>query len=154
VALTELFETLQVYLGSAYVNDFNRFGRTWQVIAQADADFRTDAEDIGRLRTRNARGEMVPIASMVRIDQTFGPDPVLRYNGHPAADLMGEADPRRLSSARRWRWWRPSRRSVLPAGIGLRVDRSQLPAGEPGQRGGDRRGARRAAGLPRARSAL
>ena len=119
VALTDLFETLQVYLGSAYVNDFNRFGRTWQVIAQADADFRTDAEDIGRLRTRNARGEMVPIASMVRIDQTYGPDPVLRYNGYPAADLMGEADPRRLSSAQALAVVEAIAPSVLPAGIGF-----------------------------------
>lgn len=64
VALTDLFETLQVYLGSAYVNDFNRFGRTWSVIAQADAWF----------RTRNERGEMVPIGSMARIEHTYGPD--------------------------------------------------------------------------------
>src|SRR3546814_921675 len=61
---TELFDTLQTYLGSTYVNDFNKFGRTWQVIAQADARFRDDVQDIGNLRTRNDRGEMVPIGSM------------------------------------------------------------------------------------------
>ena len=61
VPLTELFDTLQTYLGSAYVNDFNRFGRTWQVIAQADGPFRDSVEDIANLRTRNDRGEMVPI---------------------------------------------------------------------------------------------
>ena len=99
VPLTELFDTLQTYLGSAYVNDFNLFGRTWQVIAQADGPFRDRVEDIGKLRTRNAAGEMVPIGSMVTIRQTFGPDPVLRFNGYPAADLLGEADPRLLSSA-------------------------------------------------------
>src|SRR5690606_38973824 len=99
VALTDLFETLQVYLGSAYVNDFNRFGRTWQVIAQADAPFRDGIEDIADLRTRNASGEMVPIGSMVTLRQGYGPDPVIRYNGYPAADLMGESDPRLLSSA-------------------------------------------------------
>ena len=99
VALTDLFETLQVYLGSAYVNDFNRFGRTWQVIAQADAPFRDGVDDIGDLRTRNSAGEMVPIGSMVDIRESYGPDPVIRYNGYPAADLMGEADPRVLSSA-------------------------------------------------------
>ncbi|HEX7720270.1 MAG TPA: efflux RND transporter permease subunit, partial [Woeseiaceae bacterium] len=98
VALTDLFETLQVYLGSAYVNDFNRFGRTYRVMAQADAPFRNAPEDIGKLKTRNADGDMVPIGSMVRIEQSFGPDPVIRYNGYPAADLMGEADPRVLSS--------------------------------------------------------
>jgi multidrug efflux pump len=73
VPLTELFNTLQTYLGSAYVNDFNLFGRTWQVIAQADAPFRDSVEDIGKLRTRNDRGEMVPIGSMVKINQTYGP---------------------------------------------------------------------------------
>ncbi|WP_249977972.1 efflux RND transporter permease subunit [Vreelandella olivaria] len=99
VPLTELFDTLQTYLGSTYVNDFNRFGRTWQVIAQADAPFRANVEDIARLRTRNDQGEMVPIGTMVDIRQTFGPDPVLRYNGYPAADLAGEVDPRVLSSA-------------------------------------------------------
>ena len=65
VPLTELFDTLQTYLGSAYVNDFNLFGRTWQVIAQADGPFRDNVEDIANLRTRNADGEMVPIGSMV-----------------------------------------------------------------------------------------
>lgn len=99
VPLTELFDTLQTYLGSAYVNDFNQFGRTWQVIAQADGQYRDSVEDIANLRTRNERGEMVPIGSMVDIRQTYGPDPVLRYNGYPAADLAGESDPRVLSSA-------------------------------------------------------
>jgi len=99
VAISDIFETLQIYLGSAYVNDFNRFGRTYQVIAQADAGFRDDVQDIGSLRTRNERGEMVPIGSFVSVGQTYGPDPVIRYNGYPAADIMGEADPRAMSSA-------------------------------------------------------
>ncbi|MBT74145.1 MAG: multidrug efflux RND transporter permease subunit, partial [Alcanivorax sp.] len=76
VSVTELFDTLQTYLGSTYVNDFNRFGRTWQVMAQADAPFRENVEDIARLRTRNDRGEMVRIGSMVTLTETFGPDPV------------------------------------------------------------------------------
>ncbi|WP_140398971.1 efflux RND transporter permease subunit, partial [Halomonas citrativorans] len=100
VPLTELFDTLQTYLGSTYVNDFNRFGRTWQVIAQADAPYRASVEDIARLRTRNDQGEMVPIGTMVDIRQTFGPDPVLRYNGYPAADLAGEIDPRFCTKSR------------------------------------------------------
>ncbi len=99
VAINDIFEALQVYLGSSYVNDFNRFGRTYQVIAQADAAFRDDVEDIARLRTRNSAGQMVPIGSMVNIGQTFGPDPVIRYNGYPAADILGESDPRVISSA-------------------------------------------------------
>ncbi|MDX5432589.1 MAG: efflux RND transporter permease subunit [Halomonas sp.] len=117
VALTDLFETLQVYLGSVYVNDFNRFGRTWQVMAQADGDFRMDVANIDRLRTRNVYGEMVPIGSMIRIDQTFGPDPVIRYNGYPAADLMGEADPRVLSSSQAIQVVEQLAAGVLPAGM-------------------------------------
>ncbi|TVP49081.1 MAG: multidrug efflux RND transporter permease subunit [Halomonas sp.] len=117
VPLTELFDTLQIYLGSTYVNDFNRFGRTWQVIAQADAPYRASVEDIARLRTRNDQGEMVPIGTLVNITQTFGPDPVLRYNGYPAADLAGEADPRVLSSAQAMEAINALALEVLPPGM-------------------------------------
>ncbi|OAX57478.1 efflux RND transporter permease subunit [Xanthomonas graminis] len=117
VALTDLFDTLQTYLGSTYVNDFNQFGRTWQVIAQADAPFRESVEDIARLRTRNAAGEMVPIGSMVTIKQSYGPDPVLRYNGYPAADLAGEADARMLSSAEAMAKLTQIAKQVLPNGM-------------------------------------
>lgn len=117
VPLTELFDTLQIYLGSTYVNDFNRFGRTWQVIAQADAPYRASVEDIARLRTRNDQGEMVPIGTLVNITQTFGPDPVLRYNGYPAADLAGEADPRVISSAQAMDAINALALEVLPPGM-------------------------------------
>jgi len=93
VPLTEVFETMQIYLGSLYVNDFNRFGRTYQVIVQADADFRADATDIAQLRTRNAAGEMVPLGSVLRITQGYGPERVTRYNGYPAADINGAPAP-------------------------------------------------------------
>ncbi|KRG69994.1 efflux RND transporter permease subunit [Pseudoxanthomonas dokdonensis] len=119
VPLTELFDTLQTYLGSAYVNDFNMFGRTWQVIAQADAPFRDNVEDIANLRTRNANGEMVPIGSMVDIRQTYGPDPVIRFNGYPAADLLGDADPRVLSSGEAMAKVTELAAQVLPAGMGI-----------------------------------
>jgi len=119
VPLTELFDTLQTYLGSAYVNDFNLFGRTWQVIAQADAPFRDSVEDIAKLRTRNDRGEMVPIGSMVKINQTYGPDPVLRFNGYPAADLLGDSDPRVLSSGQVMAKVGELARQVLPNGMGI-----------------------------------
>src|SRR5690606_15235849 len=99
VPLTGLFDTLQTYLGSAYVNDFNRFGRTWQVIAQAYAPFCYSVEDIANLHTRNDRAEMVPIGSLVSVSQPYGPDPVLRYHGYPAADLAGGIDPKVMSSA-------------------------------------------------------
>ena len=117
VSLTELFDTLQTYLGSVYVNDFNQFGRTWQVIAQADGSFRDSVEDIAKLRTRNNRGEMVPIGSMVKIHQTYGPDPVLRYNGYPAADLAGEGDPSLLSSAQAMGIVAATADKVLPNGM-------------------------------------
>lgn len=117
VAVSDLFDTLQTYLGSTYVNDFNNFGRTWQVIAQADAPYRDSVEDIARLRTRNAQGEMVPIGSMIDIHQSFGPDPVLRFNGYPAADLAGEADPRVLSSPQAMSVLSDIGERVLPDGI-------------------------------------
>ena len=93
VPLRNLFDTLQINLGSVYVNDFNRFGRTWQVLAQADAQFRDHPEDIGQLKTRNAQGDMVPIASMVKITSSSGPDRVTHYNGYLAADLNSAAGP-------------------------------------------------------------
>ena len=99
VALTDLFETLQIYLGSAYVNDFNLLGRTYTVYAQADAQFRDEVSDIQRLKVRNALGEMVPIGGLVTVKQGYGPDPVVRFNGYPAADVSGGADPALMSSA-------------------------------------------------------
>lgn len=119
VSLTDLFTTLQVYLGSSYVNDFNKFGRTWRVMAQADGDFRDSVQDIANLRTRNNRGEMVPIGSMVNITTTYGPDPVIRYNGYPAADLIGDADPRVLSSAQAMEKLEAMSSQVLPNGMNI-----------------------------------
>ncbi|MDQ3195591.1 MAG: efflux RND transporter permease subunit, partial [Pseudomonadota bacterium] len=117
LALTDVFETLQVYLGSTYVNDFTRFGRTYQVYAQADAPFRDQAEDVLKLRTRNSAGEMVPIGSVVKVSQTYGPDPVIRYNGYPAADLLGEADPRVMSSNEAIAKIAGMAPQILPAGM-------------------------------------
>jgi multidrug efflux pump len=119
VALSDLFETLQVYLGSTYINDFNKFGRVYRVLAQADTPFRQQAEDIGNLRTRNARGDMVPVSSMVTIAPTYGPDPVVRYNGYPAADVIGDSDPRMLSSAEVIAKLNDIGKRVLPRGIEL-----------------------------------
>ncbi len=93
VPLQNLFETMQVYLGSLYVNDFNRFGRTYQVIAQADAPFRTHPEDITRLKTRNENGRMVSLGTLLRVHESYGPDRVMRYNGHPAAEINGAPAP-------------------------------------------------------------
>ena len=119
VSLDNLFSTLQTYLGSSYINDFNRFGRTWQVIAQADGPFRESVEDIANLRTRNDRGDMVPIGSMVDITTTYGPDPVIRYNGYPAADLIGDADPRVLSSSQAMTEVAAMAKNLLPNGMNI-----------------------------------
>ncbi len=93
VKLTDVFQTLQVYLGSLYVNDFNRFGRTYRVVAQADAPFRSKVDDILPLKTRNAKGEMVPLGSILSVSQTYGPDIVQRYNGYRSADINGGPAP-------------------------------------------------------------
>jgi multidrug efflux pump len=119
VAMNDLFETLQTYLGSTYINDFNMFGRVYRVMAQADASFRQQEADIGNLRTRNERGEMVPIGSMVTVVPTFGPDPVIRYNGYPAADVIGDSDPKVLSSAEVIAKLTEIADRVLPRGIKL-----------------------------------
>jgi multidrug efflux pump len=89
VSVTDVFDTMQVYLGSAYANDFNRFGRVYQVRVQADAPFRSHADDIGVLKTRNEAGDMVPLSSLVTVKPTFGPEMVVRYNGYTAADING-----------------------------------------------------------------
>lgn len=93
VPLENVFETLQIYLGSTYVNDFNFLGRTYRVTAQADAPFRDEAEDIARLRTRSNTGAIVPLGSVVTLRDTTAPDRVVRYNLFPAADISGDTVP-------------------------------------------------------------
>jgi hydrophobe/amphiphile efflux-1 (HAE1) family protein len=93
VKMSDLFETLNVYLGSLYINDFNKFGRTYQVLAQADAPFRSHIEDILPLKTRNAAGDMVPLGSLLDVKEAFGPDVVQRYNGYRASDINSGAAP-------------------------------------------------------------
>jgi hydrophobe/amphiphile efflux-1 (HAE1) family protein len=89
----KVFEAMQVYLGSAYINDFNYLGRTYEVTAQADARFRSDISDIARLKTRNANGAMVPIGSVARLHDTTGPYRVPRYDLFPAAEVQGSTLP-------------------------------------------------------------
>jgi multidrug efflux pump len=93
VQLTDVFDALQAYLGSYYVNDFNRFGRTWQVNIQADAPFRIDAETVRQLKVRNADDDMVPLGSVAEVRDSTGPVQVLRYNLFPAAAINGAALP-------------------------------------------------------------
>ncbi len=93
VPVQELFSTLQIFLGSLYVNDFNRFGRTWQVIVQADATFRNMVEDVKRLKVRNSLGKMVPIGSLAQVRDINGPVIITRYNMYTAAPINGSAAP-------------------------------------------------------------
>jgi gold/copper resistance efflux pump len=116
VPLTELHETLQVYLGSLYVNDFNLLGRTYPVTVQADAAFREDERAIGRLWTRNARGEGVPLSAVATVRPAAGPDPVVRHNAYPAADVMGAAAPG-VSSGQAVAAMEQLAREHLPAGF-------------------------------------
>ncbi len=118
LSLSDVFQTMQVYLGSQYVNDFNRFGRTYQVIAQADARFRATAQDIGQLKVRNNRGEMVPLGSVLTVRESFGPDRVLRYNGYPAADINGGPAPG-ISSGQALAVMERLAQETLPNGIGF-----------------------------------
>ncbi|MBN9371277.1 MULTISPECIES: efflux RND transporter permease subunit [unclassified Hydrogenophaga] len=93
IHLADIYDTMQVNLGSLYVNDFSRFGRTYQVVVQADAPFRADAEAITNLKTRNAAGEMVPLGALMTVEPSFGPTRVTRYNGYPSADINGAPNP-------------------------------------------------------------
>ncbi len=107
VSISELFNTLQVYLGSLYVNDFNRFGRTWQVNVQGAADFRKQINDLTGLRVRNGRGAMVPLGSVAKIRDVSGPVMLIRYNLYPSATINLNPRPAsaRARQSRRWSVW-------------------------------------------------
>jgi multidrug efflux pump len=117
ISLTDLFQTMQVYLGSVYANDFNRFGRTYQVKVQADAQYRATADNIAQLKVRNAQGAMVPLGSVVQVRESHGPDQSLRYNGYPAADINGGPAPG-FSSGQAEAAIERIAAEVLPNGIG------------------------------------
>ena len=93
VNLGDVYQTMQAYMGSLYVNDFNRFGRTYQVNVSADPAFRHTPEDILQLKTRNAQGQMVPLGSFVTVQHGAGPDRVQHYNGYPTAEINGGPAP-------------------------------------------------------------
>ena len=93
VPLASIYQTLQINLGSLYVNDFNQFGRTYQVRVQADAQFRSQADQISQLKVRSDKGEMIPLSSLMRVSDSYGPDRVQRYNGYVAAEMNGGAAP-------------------------------------------------------------
>jgi len=93
VPVTDIFDTMQIYLGSLYANDFNKFGRTYSVRVQADAPYRARAEDVGLLKVRSTSGEMVPLSALMKVSSSFGPERAMRYNGYLAADINGGPAP-------------------------------------------------------------
>ncbi|GGC64429.1 efflux RND transporter permease subunit [Undibacterium terreum] len=116
IPLATIYQTLQVNLGSLYVNDFNQFGRTYQVRVQADAPYRTHAEDIANLKVRSNKGEMIPLSSLMRISDSYGPDRVQRYNNYVAAELNGGPAPG-YSSGQAQAALEKLAKEVLPRGI-------------------------------------
>ena len=131
VPLESVFEALRVYLGSAYVNDFNMFGRTFRVTAQADAKFRVDPENVARIRVRNEAGQMVPIGNLVTFRAIAGPDRMPRYNLFPTVEVNGSTGAGDQHRPGHQDHGRP-RRARATRGRHLRVDRSLLPGGEGG----------------------
>ena len=117
VPVTEIFDTMQIYLGSLYVNDFNQFGRTYSVRAQADAAYRARAEDIGLLKVRSTSGEMIPLSALMKVDSTFGPERAMRYNGYLTADINGGPAPG-FSSGQAQAAIERIAAETLPSGIG------------------------------------
>ena len=117
VPLGDIFNTMQINLGSLYVNDFNKFGRTYQVIVQADQQFRSHAQDLGQMKVKNAKGEMVQLSSLMQLKDTYGPDKVQRYNAYTAADLNGAAAPG-VSSGQAQAAMEKVLAETLPKGVG------------------------------------
>ncbi|MES2899292.1 MAG: efflux RND transporter permease subunit [Pseudomonadota bacterium] len=116
VPLASIYQTLQINLGSLYVNDFNQFGRTYQVRVQADAQFRSHADQIAQLKVRSDKGEMIPLSSLMRVSDSYGPDRVQRYNGYVAAEINGGAAPG-VSSGQAQAALEKIAREVLPKGV-------------------------------------
>jgi hydrophobe/amphiphile efflux-1 (HAE1) family protein len=116
VPVGNIFATLGTYLGSSYVNDFNYLGRTFRVTAEADAPYRDDPDDIGRLKTRSANGTMVPLAAVMTLRNDSGPYRVVRYNLYPAAELQGDTV-RGYSSGQSLATMEGLARKLLPAGF-------------------------------------
>ena len=118
VPLTDIFDTLQIYLGSLYVNDLNLFGRTYHVTAQADAPYRRQPEDILNFKARNSRGEMVPLGTLVQERNITGPDHIVRYDMYPAAEITGNPGPG-VSSGDAIAHMEKTVREKLPASMGF-----------------------------------
>ena len=117
VSLDSVFDTMQTYLGSTYVNDFNKYGRTWQLLVQADSPFRMRARDIGKLQVRNSAGKMIPLGTLVQVKESLGPMRVDRYNMYASAKVLGEGKPG-ISSGKSLQIMEKIAAEKLPYGMG------------------------------------
>lgn len=118
VPLSNIFNTMQAYLGSAYVNDFSKFGRNFQVNIQAEGRFRTAVDDISNLQVRNSKGEMLPLSTLVQVKRVFGPQIISRYNMYPAASISGDPAPG-YSSGQAMQLMESLMEKKLPQGMGF-----------------------------------
>ena len=114
--LSLVFNTLQTYLGSTFVNNYNQFGLTYQVRVQAEADFRDRVEDITKLQVRNATGSMIPLGTLLKVEHQLGPSTILRYNRYPAATITGQTAPG-ISSGQGLEVMEQMARQKLPTGV-------------------------------------
>ncbi len=117
IPVTDVYNALQTFLGGLYVNDFNRFGRTWQVLLQADPDYRDQPNDISRFYVRTASGDMVPLSTLVKVNLTSGPEVIYRYNRYRATKLIGVNSPA-YSSGQAAAAMEKIAHDVLPPGFG------------------------------------
>ena len=155
VDVQDVFDTMQIYLGSLYVNDFNRFGRTYEVIAQADTPFRANAgRHSAAARRATPTGKMVPLGAVVDVTQTTGPDSAHALQRLPHAPISTARRRPAIRPARRRRRSRKILDETLPKGMQLRMDRSDLSADPRGQHGAAGLPDLRAAGLPGAGRAI
>ena len=127
VPVTDAYKTLQTFLGGLYVNDFNEFGHTWQVIVQAEPEFRAKPSDIDRFYVRSSGGQMVPLGTLASVTPTTGPDVVYRYNRFRAIQILGGPAPG-YSSGEAVAAMEQVAASTLPPGFSLRMDRHHLSA--------------------------
>ena len=153
VPVADVFETLQTYLGSAYVNDFNLFGRTYSVRVQADADFRARSDDVGQLEVRSTTGEMIPLSALLDVRPSAGPERATRYNGFLVRRHQRRSGARLLLRPGAG-GGRAHRRRDAAAGVRLRVDGADLSGDPRRQLGAAGLSARHPPGLPGAGRAL
>jgi len=134
IPLSEIFGSMQAFLGSSYVNDFNKFNRTFQVNVQAEADARADVNDIGRLQVRSVDGKMIPLGTLLSVKEMFGPEIITRYNMYPTATITGASAPG-FSSGQAMEVMEKTADRILPDAMGSEwtgMSFQEKTAGNPG----------------------